>query len=67
MSELHENVLLGRIAVAIRLSMETLTMSRKERKRVTVMVGVTEQELTLVQAGELMRVGYRQSKRIWKR
>ena len=42
-------------------------MSRKERKRVTVMVGVTEQELTLVQAGELMRVGYRQSKRIWKR
>src|SRR5258708_15946782 len=47
--------------------METLTMSRKERKRLTVMAGVTEEELTLVQAAELMGVGYRQSKRIWKR
>jgi len=42
-------------------------MSRKERERVTIMVGVKEQELTLVQAGELMAVGYRQSKRIWRR
>jgi hypothetical protein len=42
-------------------------MSRKERNRITVMVGVTEQELTLVQAAVLMAVGYRQSKRIWKR
>ena len=42
-------------------------MSRKERERLTVMVGVTEQELTLVQASELMGVRYRQSKRIWKR
>ena len=42
-------------------------MSRKERERLTVMVGVTDQELTLVQASELMRVCYRQSKRIWKR
>jgi len=42
-------------------------MSRKERKRMTVMAGVTEEELTLVQAAELMGVGYRQSKRIWKR
>src|ERR1035441_5447056 len=47
--------------------METLTMSRKERERLTVMVGVTDQELTLVQASELMRVCYRQSKRIWRR
>src|SRR6266481_9450097 len=47
--------------------METLTMNRKERERITVMVGVTEQELTLVQAAVLMAVGYRQSKRIWKR
>jgi hypothetical protein len=47
--------------------METLTMSRKERERLTVMVGVTDQELTLVQASELMGVCYRQSKRIWKR
>jgi hypothetical protein len=42
-------------------------MSRKERERLTIMVGVKEQELTLVQAGELMAVGYRQSKRIWRR
>src|SRR6266850_3494333 len=47
--------------------METLTMSRKERERLTVMVGVREQKLTLVQAAELMGVCYRQSKRIWKR
>jgi hypothetical protein len=33
----------------------------------TIMAGVTEQELTLVQAGELMAVSYRQSKRIWRR
>ena len=42
-------------------------MSRKERERLTVMKGVTEEELTLVQAAVLMAVGYRQSKRIWKR
>ncbi|MBI3192272.1 MAG: helix-turn-helix domain-containing protein, partial [Pedosphaera parvula] len=47
--------------------METLTMSRKERDRMTIMAGVKRQELTLVQAGELMAVGYRQSKRIWRR
>jgi hypothetical protein len=32
-----------------------------------VMAGVTEKQLTLVQAAALMDVGYRQSKRIWKR
>jgi len=42
-------------------------MSWKERKRLTIMVGVKEQELTLVQASELMGVCYRQSKRIWRR
>ncbi len=42
-------------------------MSRKERKRLTIMVGVQRQELTLVQAAELMGVSYRQSKRIWRR
>src|SRR5471030_2615406 len=47
--------------------METLTMSKKERERLTVMVGVKQQELTLVQASELMGVCYRQSKRIWRR
>ena len=42
-------------------------MSRKERERLTVMVGVTERKLTLMQACALMGVGYRQSERIWKR
>ncbi len=42
-------------------------MSRKERDRLTVMTGVKRRELTLVQAGELMAVCYRQSKRIWRR
>ena len=42
-------------------------MSRKERDRMTIMTGIKRQELTLVQASELMRVCYRQSKRIWKR
>jgi len=42
-------------------------MNWKERKRLTVMAGVTEQELTLVQAAELTGVCYRQSKRIWRR
>jgi hypothetical protein len=42
-------------------------MSRKERERLTIMTGVKREELTLVQAGELMAVGYRQSKRIWRR
>ena len=42
-------------------------MSKTERARLTVMVGVSEQQLTLVQAAELMVVGYRQSKRIWRR
>src|SRR5450756_2492221 len=47
--------------------METLTMSAKERERLTIMAGVKELELTLVAAGELMGVCYRQSKRIWRR
>jgi len=47
--------------------METLTMSRKERERLTVMAGIKQKELTLVQAAALMGVGYRQSKRLWRR
>ena len=42
-------------------------MSRKERERLTIMTGVKREELTLVQASELMAVCYRQSKRIWRR
>jgi hypothetical protein len=34
--------------------METLTMSRKERDRLTIMVGIKRQELTQVQAAGLM-------------
>src|ERR1039457_558739 len=35
--------------------METLTMSRKERERMTVMAGVTDRKLTLVPGSKLMR------------
>jgi len=47
--------------------METLTMSRKERDRLTIMVGVKRQEVTLVAAADLLGVCYRQAKRIWRR
>jgi len=46
--------------------METLTRSRNEWDRLTVMVGVTKQELRLVQARKLMAVCYRQSQHIWR-
>ena len=49
------------------LHVETLTMSRKERERMTIMAGVKSQELSQVQAAELMGLGYRQAKRIWRR
>ena len=42
-------------------------MSRKERDRLPIMVGVQQQKLTQVQAAALLRVGYRQCKRIWRR
>ena len=47
--------------------METLTMNRKERERITIMAGVKGNELTQVQAAELMGLGYRQAKRVWRR
>ena len=47
--------------------METLTMSRQERKRMTIMAGVKSKALTQVQAAELMGLGYRQAKRVWRR
>jgi hypothetical protein len=58
---------MGRIAVATRQYMETLTMSGKEREPIKIMAGVTAEELTLVAAAGLMGVCYRQSKRIWRR
>ena len=42
-------------------------MSEKERNRLTILVGVRERSVTQVQAAELMGVGYRQAKRIWRR
>jgi transposase len=42
-------------------------MSRKERNRMTIMVGVKQGELTQVQAAELMGLSYRQAKRVWRR
>jgi hypothetical protein len=47
--------------------METLKMSRKERDRLTIMVGVKREELTQVQAAELLGLSYRQTKRVWRR
>ena len=42
-------------------------MSRNERKRMTIMAGVRGKELTQVQAAKLMGLGYRQTKRLWRR
>ena len=42
-------------------------MSRNERERMTIMAGVKGKELTQVQAAELMGLGYRQTKRVWRR
>jgi len=42
-------------------------MSRKERDRLTIMVGVKREELTQVQAAELLGLSYRQTKRVWRR
>jgi hypothetical protein len=47
--------------------LETLTMSWKERQRMTIMAGVKSQAVSQVQAAELMGLGYRQAKRIWRR
>jgi transposase len=47
--------------------METLMMSRKERDRITMMAGVKAKELSQVQAAELLGLGYRQAKRVWRR
>src|SRR5258707_5049549 len=42
-------------------------MSRKERDRMRIMAGMKAQELSQVQAAELMGLGYRQAKRVWRR
>ena len=45
---------------------ETLTMSRKERDRMKIMAGVRAKEISQVQAAQLMGLGYRQAKRLWR-
>jgi len=42
-------------------------MSRKERRRLTIMAGVKQRELRLVQAAGLLGLSYRQTKRVWRR
>jgi len=42
-------------------------MSRKERERIVVMRGVKAEDLSQVQASELLGLSYRQAKRIWRR
>jgi hypothetical protein len=42
-------------------------MSRKERDRMTIMVGVKREALTQVQAAKLLDLSYRQTKRVWRR
>lgn len=47
--------------------MEILKMSRKERKRLTILAAVKRSELTLAAAAELLAMSYRQAKRVWRR
>src|SRR5271157_5295812 len=42
-------------------------MSKRELGRVEVLARVKSQQLRVVDAGRLMRVSYRQAKRLWKR
>jgi hypothetical protein len=47
--------------------METLTTSQKERRRVGIMANVKDGELSLVEAAEVPGLGYRQTRRGWRR
>ncbi len=42
-------------------------MSKRKLSRVEVLARVKSRQLRLVDAAELMRVSYRQAKRLWKR
>ena len=42
-------------------------MSRKERQRVGLMASVKTKELSLVEASDVLGLGYRQTKRVWRR
>ncbi len=47
--------------------METIEMSTRERRRMGLITRVAERLLKLRAAAEMMRVSYRQAKRIWRR
>jgi transposase-like protein len=47
--------------------MGTLQMSRKERRRLVVLSQVQEGKISLAKAAELLRLSYRQMKRVWSR
>jgi len=47
--------------------METLTMSRRERKRLDLFGRVKRDEMTLTKAAELADLSYRQAKRVYRR
>lgn len=47
--------------------METMMMSRKERRRLEALGRVKSGDLSLVKAAELLGLGYRQAKRAWAR
>jgi hypothetical protein len=47
--------------------METLNMSRKERNRLAIMVQVQHRKLSLGQSADVLRLSYRQIKRVWRR
>lgn len=47
--------------------MERITMSTKERRRLTIIARVQDKHLSLREASEMMKLSYRQGKRIWQR
>ncbi len=47
--------------------METIAMSKRERRRMAVLTRVADKQLTLRLAAEMLHVSYRQAKRIWRR
>ena len=47
--------------------METISMSRKERKRLEAFSRVKGGDMTLVEASQLLELSYRQTKRAWSR
>jgi transposase len=47
--------------------MGTLTMSRKERDRMTIMLGIEQGPLSLAAAAPVLGLSYRQTRRVWRR